>query len=295
MAALSINHVLLVIKDSTDPQGVIQRRVRAFLEEAGVRVTCKEMDFYDHNPDLRPDDGLLPDAVIVIGGDGTFLRTARVFAEDGIPMVGINRGHLGFLTRIEVNELEASLSRLLEGDYSIEERAMLSVQMPNGGNSWALNDVVLKGESPSQLIRLDLWLANALVAELDADGLIISTATGSTAYNLAAGGPVLSPTLGAFCVTPICPHSFAAKPILVPVKTPIRVVSAKTNSQNVVCSADGQAVASLAPGEALLLSCSDKSLPWISFDANREASFYHLLSAKLGWADNPRTHKASLV
>lgn len=287
MTAIELTKVQVVVKESTDPEGAILRRVQSFFEEQGLEVKVRTMDFHDEGPKLRIPDWS-PDLIIVIGGDGTFLRTARSFAVDRIPMVGINRGHLGFLTSIETQLLETSLQRLMQGDYKLEKRLLLRIDEPAVTRNHALNDVVLKGMNPSQLIRLDLWLSDQLVAQLDADGLIVSTPTGSTAYNMAAGGPVMSPKIEGFCVTPICPHSFAAKPLIVPAATRIRVVSAEDNGNDVQVSADGQTLTQLKPGEAIVLGKASFGLPWISFETDKEVGFYQLLREKLGWAENPR-------
>jgi NAD+ kinase len=286
---IALKRILLVIKESTDPNGIVRRQVEAFWKQYNVLVEARSMDFTDTCPNLKTPD-FKPDVIIVIGGDGTFLRTARCFAQDAIPMVGINRGHLGFLTRIEVSELDAYMQRIHEGAYLIEERTMLHLNdHPDRG--YALNDVVFKGCNPSQLVRLDLWLGASLVAQYDTDGLIVSTATGSTAYNLAAGGPVLAPSVEALCITPICPHSFSAKPIVIPSDTPIRVQSPASNTQEVNVSMDGQALGTMIPGESVVLTKAPKGLPWLNFTEDKEAGFYHLLSRKLRWAENPRERR----
>lgn len=275
--------ILLVVKESTDPEGVYTRRVQAFLTAHGVECPTVAVDFYDACPALKV-MGFEPQAVVVIGGDGTFLRAAGCFAADELPMVGINRGHLGFLTRIETDAIEPYLERFLNGQYHLEKRMLLELE---GLQHLALNDVVFKSAQASQLIRLSVSIGGAPVATFDADGLIVATPTGSTAYNLAAGGPVVAPTVQALCLTPICPHSLSAKPIVVPVGEPITIEAAASNLHAVQVSADGQEVSYLQPGQSLVLRQAKGALQLVNFEESAD-NFYWLLSRKLQWAGNPR-------
>ena len=204
-------------------------------------------------------------------------------------MVGINRGNLGFLTRIETTDLEKALEALVEGSYRIEERLLLKtdggVKKPQA--PLAVNDVVIKSSKPSQLIRMQVLIEGQPVAMYDADGLIISTPTGSTAYNLAAGGPVVSPSVKAIALTPICPHSLSAKPVLIPSHETLTVELIDNNHHGALCSVDGRDIFELAPGEQLSIQEALSTLKLVQL--NQEAdNFYWLLSQKLHWAENPR-------
>lgn len=282
-----VRHVVVAVKHSTDPDGAVRQQVQHFFASRSVSCEVAEVSF-------SPNDGQEvltfaqdPQLVVVIGGDGTFLRSARVFARRGIPMVGINRGNLGFLTRIEVADLDRLLERVLAGQFNLESRTMLEVvSLP--GSPLALNDVVLKSANPSQMIRLELMIDGHPVAIMDADGLVVATPTGSTAYNLAAGGPVVFPGIDAVCITPICPHSLSVRPIVVPACQKIRIVSALRNLHEVIGSVDGQDEIRLSPGEAVEIARSAQPLSIVAFD-QPEDNFYHLLTHKLQWADNPRT------
>ncbi|MDK2823241.1 MAG: kinase [Clostridia bacterium] len=183
------------------------------------------------------------DIVLVLGGDGTFLRAARYIAGYKIPILGVNLGYLGFLTEIEVGEIYFYLEKMLNGDFYIEERMMLSGQVKRN-NKWigkfnALNDFVINKGSFARLITLDTFLGDEFVASYSADGIIISTPTGSTAYSLSAGGPIVHPVLDVCIITPICPHSLYARPIVIPpekiVKVLIRAVKAEA-----MLTVDGQ-------------------------------------------------------
>jgi NAD+ kinase len=222
------------------------------------------------------------DVIVVLGGDGTFLRTAQCLAALQKPMVGINVGHLGFLTRIEKNRIPEAVNRLCRGDFEIEERMMLSAR-----GRLAVNDVVLKNANPSQMARMSVFLDNRPLATYDADGLIIATPSGSTAYSLAAGGPVLSPDLSAIVLTPICPHSLSAKPIVVPSGVSLRVVCEPRHQAVLVCSVDGVDIDHLNPHEDIAIEQANLSLKLVRF-MGQTTEFYELLRRKLGWAMNPR-------
>lgn len=272
--------VTLVQNISTDPENRYQEQVSSYLQSKGIEVNILIVESKDCP--VIPEGAATPDLVIVLGGDGTFLRAARSFAGQQVPLVGINTGTLGFLTRIEADKIPLYLKLLLEGHYEIEERMMLSI----GDYDLALNDVVIKNANPSQMATLRLYINEQLTAIYDADGLIISTPTGSTAYTLSAGGPVISPEVEAISITPICPHSLSAKPIVIPADKCLRIESVPKNRQ-VVCAVDGQESGILHPGESLTICRSPIPLQMVNFQME-EDNFYLLLKKKLHWAMNPR-------
>ena len=157
------------------------------------------------------------DILIVLGGDGTILEAARRSAQRGTPILGINLGRLGYMAELEMSELEL-LGRVVRGDYSLEKRSMLRVELLAGGElrsfCYALNDAVISNGSVSRIIDVELSENGNRVATYRADGLIIATPTGSTAYSMSAGGAIVDPRVECFCVTPICPHSFSARPLI---------------------------------------------------------------------------------
>ena len=158
------------------------------------------------------------DAVVVLGGDGTILESARRAAPLELPIIGINLGRLGYMAELEVGEID-QLERVVNGDYEIEKRSMLSVEIITGdgrvrSSNYALNDAVLSNGSISRIVDLELSEGGVLISNYRADGLIVSTPTGSTAYSMSAGGPITDPRVNCLCVTPICPHSFVARPII---------------------------------------------------------------------------------
>jgi NAD+ kinase len=290
----AFKRALVVVKTSTDPDGLFTERVRSQLSQAGIAVNVVAAHFEDGCQALYAQRNQpLPCFMVVIGGDGTFLRAAQCFAPAQIPMVGINRGNLGFLTRIETTQLEGYLQRIITGDFKLEERLLLQVVHEEGNTPTALaqrvalNDLVVKTANPSQMARLQLAVDGVVVACYDADGLIISTPTGSTAYNLAAGGPVVVPTVQALCITPICPHSLAAKPIVVPSSAQLCVEAVQKNLHPLLYTLDGQDPHDLPAGQRLWVGQAPHTLLLMHFD-QEEDNFYWLLRQKLAWAANPR-------
>lgn len=183
------------------------------------------------------------DVVLVLGGDGTFLRAARYIAGFETPILGVNLGYLGFLTEIEVKEIYLYLEKMLNGDYFVEKRMMLAARVKRN-NEWvgefqALNDFVITKGSFARLITLDTFLGDEFIASYSSDGIIIATPTGSTAYSLSAGGPIVHPALDVCIITPICPHSLYARPLIIPpekiVKVSVRAVKAEA-----MLTVDGQ-------------------------------------------------------
>jgi len=285
-----LKHITLVQNLTTDPDNLYADQVISFFRLHQVEVslvTVEEKDF----PEIPRSEALQrPDLVIVLGGDGTFLRTARQFIYQQVPLVGVNTGKLGFLTHIDVQRLQEYLLCLLEGRYSLEHRTMLQIDgLDRERGEWntvALNDVVVKNANPSQLCNLRLYVNEILVAIYDADGLILSTPSGSTAYNLSAGGPVIAPEVDAISITPICPHSFSAKAVVVPLHKAFRVESGHKNEE-VIFALDGAEAGMLMPGDSLTVRRSPLCCKMVHFD-HKDSDFYNLLKRKLNWALNPR-------
>lgn len=215
------------------------------------------------------------DFAFVIGGDGTILKAARFFSEFKTPIFGINLGRLGFLSQASVENLEIAVKSIIASDYKIEKRMMLEM-----GEYNALNDFVVKGASSSRTSRFSLEINGKFVCEYLADGIIISTPTGSTAYGMAAGGPILSPDVEAISIVPICPHTFSARPIVVSSDDVIKILPCSNNEYKV--SADGQ-VAFSASSDILIKKSSKKARLALLNDND----FYSVLRNKLNWGYSP--------
>ncbi len=215
------------------------------------------------------------DFVFVIGGDGTILKAARFYSQFDTPIFGINLGRLGFLSQASRDDLKEAVTKIFNGDFKVEKRIMLTA---NG--YVALNDFVIKGAETSRTSRFALQINDKFVCEYLADGIIVTTPTGSTAYGMAAGGPVLAPDIDVIAIVPICPHTFSARPIVVSADDKIKILSCPNNEYNV--SADGQEVFSFS--EDLVIS---KSKDFANLTLLKDNDFYSVLRNKLHWGISP--------
>jgi len=192
------------------------------------------------------------DLVIGLGGDGTFLRTAHLARDHGVPVIGVNVGRLGFLAEVEAADLDIALARLARSDFAVEDRATLDVAVhsPDGATvarDWALNEVAVERSAPQRLVRLEVAIDGQPFATLAADAVIVATSTGSTAYALSAGGPIVSPRLEATLVVPVAPHSLFDRTVLAGPRDPV-VVSLPLDQRPAVVSCDGRETMDLVPG-----------------------------------------------
>lgn len=215
---------------------------------------------------------------IVLGGDGTILKTARYYAPYEVPILGINLGRLGFLSQAKLNQADEAIENILKGKFLIEDRIMLSAR---NGEMNALNDIVIKGDGFSRTSRLYVHINDNIVCDYLADGIIISTPTGSTAYTLSAGGPILFPTLDAMVIVPICPHTMNARPIVIPSCEVIKVTSSQ-NKPLLKISADGQNTLDLDANEDIEIKKSEYSAKLLLLNLQKN-SFYSVLKEKLHW------------
>lgn len=212
---------------------------------------------------------------LVIGGDGTLLRAARFYSEFDIPVMGINVGRLGFLAQAGIDEIDTILESVLRGQYFVENRTMLS-----SGEYVALNDFVIKGCVPTRTSKFFLEINDNIVCDYIADGLIISTPTGSTAYGLSAGGPVVHPGLDAVIIVPICPHTLNARPLVVPSYENITV---KTNDELLSVSIDGYNITKCVEKASVTICEHKAKLAFLS-----DNDFYSVLRDKLHWGVSPK-------
>lgn len=226
-----------------------------------------------------------PELVIVLGGDGTLLSAARVFAKTGVPILSVNLGSLGFLTEVRLDELYSHLEGWSKSCCGIEERAMLHCELRRGGEQVseyeALNDVVVSKGAIARMGDFRVALDDQLVAAFRADGVIISTPTGSTAYSLAAHGPILAPNVDALIVTPVCPHLLTLRPIVVQGNSDLKLIVAGIADQTYL-TVDGQEAYALEVGDEL--HCR-KSLHTVRLVRMGAAGFFDVLRAKLKWGE----------
>lgn len=221
--------------------------------------------------------------VLTLGGDGTFLHGARVAAPRGIPILGVNLGRLGFLTEVEAHQLEDGLSRFFEGSYRIEERTILQVALIRGGRTIAksigLNEVVIDHSGETRMLRVEIDVGGQAVGVIDADGVIIATATGSTAYALASGGPILEPTLRDLVLVPMSPFALTVRPIVFPPGQDITVTVVRGPAEMRIDGA--RRGRSVDAGDLVRCGSHPRRLKVVRFSPPE--SFYQRLADKLGW------------
>jgi NAD+ kinase len=226
--------------------------------------------------------------VLVLGGDGTLLGMADCIGEagSGIPILGVNFGSLGFLTEVTLPELYPALEAALTGKVGIEERVMLQCAVRRSGNSFArhiaLNDAVITKAARSRMVDLSVWIGDDFVTRVKADGLIVATPTGSTAYNLAAGGPIVQPNVDALIVTPIAPHTLTNRPVVIPAASTVRVQPLVNGLDEVYATFDGQTAYRLQTGDELIVRRADACLRLMRPTTR---SYYQVLRTKLKWGE----------
>ncbi|HEV8411677.1 MAG TPA: NAD(+)/NADH kinase, partial [Gemmatimonadaceae bacterium] len=222
-------------------------------------------------------------ALISLGGDGTLLRAARFLDGADVPIMGVNLGKLGFLTSCRGKDFAKMLPRLAKGQYQTDSRMMLEASPTGGANAGlrmrALNDVVLHKGGFARVLRLRVLVNREEVGMLAADGIVISTPTGSTAYSLSAGGPIVAPTVESILITPVSPHTLSVRPILLPPDA-IITVQPEDAPQEVLVTVDGQVGTSLASGQGITIRCSDFRVKIVRFTGT---TFFGRLRRKLGW------------
>lgn len=226
------------------------------------------------------------EGALVLGGDGTLISAIRIFDKKEIPILGVNLGRLGFITETRIEEMIDSLKNMINGDYSLEKRLKLCSEIQlNGQNTFkasVINDVVINKGALARIIDIDVFVNDCFVNRYRADGLIISTPTGSTAYNLAAGGPIIYPTLNNIIITPICPHSLSNRPIVLDADVVVKM-KVLNYDEKVFVTCDGQIGKRLDKDEEIIIKRSPHS---INLVVPKERNYFSVLREKLGWGGN---------
>jgi NAD+ kinase len=226
-----------------------------------------------------------PEFVVVLGGDGTMLSAARSVAQAGIPILGVNLGSLGFMTEVRAEELETTLAALARNQCVIDARAMLHCQLVRDGKCVAayeaLNDFVVSKAALARMVDFDIYVNQQFVSNYKADGVIVATPTGSTAYSLAAGGPILTPDVNAFVITPVSPHALTNRPLVVPDRSEI-VVEVKQPQEEAYLTVDGQTGGPLLQGDRIVCRKSEHTIQLLHLP---QRSFFDVLRTKLKWGE----------
>ena len=282
-----IKTVGLVAKPNSDAAAAVVPKLIEWLQARKITVRCDENTAVYANacgagiPRHELPEGC--DLVIVLGGDGTLLSAARAIGKRETPLFPVNLGGLGFLTAISIDELYPELERAFRGEHRIAKRRLLNTEVVRNSeviaSYEALNDAVLTKASLARMIDLDAYVDQQFVCAYKADGLIVSTPTGSTAYSLSAGGPIIFPSVPAICLTPICPHMLTNRPVLVPETSIIRVLS-RGPDDTVYLTIDGQVGTPVNEGDTIVCRSSEYYLRLVR---PPRMMFFDVLRQKLNW------------
>ncbi|MBM4257294.1 MAG: NAD(+)/NADH kinase [Deltaproteobacteria bacterium] len=283
-----MNTIGLVLKRNTPETVALGRQVAAWLQERGKTIlpedqTSQELGF--SRGWRKVEIMQRAELVIVLGGDGTLLSVARRANARVVPILGVNLGSLGFLTSTTTSELFSTLEQILRGEYDVEQRSLLEVTLARNDHRMesfqVLNDAVINKGALARIIDLEAWVDDHYLCTYKADGLIVATPTGSTAYSLAAGGPIIAPAVGVVVLSPICPHMLTNRPIVLPDTANIRVVL-RTAEEDVILTLDGQEGHPLKQGDTVSIKRSESTVALIK-PQNR--TFFDVLRSKLRWGE----------
>ena len=273
--------ILLVVNEQKDKDfaltneivSLIGDRAELFAEKIHTDKNIKNVSC------ISEEDYCCMDIILVLGGDGTLLGVSKISANLNIPVVGVNLGRLGFLSEIEKESLKDDLDKLLSGNFKTEDRMMICANVCGGKNESALNDVIITREnSLPKILEFDVYLDDEFVDHFMADGIIISTPTGSTAYSLSAGGPVADPSMKIMIITPICPHKMYSRTIIVPGNKKITIKNRSQDNSCAIVAADGQLVGKMESGETVVVTESKDSFKLIKLHGFK---FFSVLHEKL--------------
>jgi NAD+ kinase len=285
-----MDRFLIITNKEKDIDFLVTKKIVAYIEKAGRQATLSSVSSVQENsePAIIPND---IECAIVLGGDGTIIQTANDLMTHNIPILGVNLGTLGFLAEVEKHHVPEALDRLFIDDYRIENRIMIQgniihnttyPQSMENSMGYALNDVVITRKGFSRIISLGIYVNDELVDNFLGDGVIISTPTGSTAYNLSAGGPIVIPQASVMVITPICPHSLSPRSIVVSAEDTIKVIvgkSKKTLEAEAIVTFDGKKVIDLGTDDVVLMKRAQFNTKLIKLN---RTGIYEILRSKLG-------------
>jgi len=283
---LPIQKIGIIAKLHHDGAATVLKDLRAWLDERDHQVFMDNMTaklIGETSPHRKADIPSMVDLIIVLGGDGTLLSMARLLVDFEIPLLGINLGSLGFLTEIPTHEMLSTLEKVLAGDVSIEKRLLLKAEVLRQGevvaSSYCLNDVVVSKGTLARMIRLHISVDGQFMTGLRSDGLIVATPTGSTAYCLSAGGPIVHPENDVIVLTPISPHVLTNRPVILPHGSNIEIQLVSEEEASMV-TFDGQVGFSLRSGDVIQVRAAENRLNLI---VSPERNYFEVLRTKLKW------------
>lgn len=277
----------IIYKHHHEPARIEAEKLKDWFKQKGIKVFSEEMKTKGSLDGSCKESMVIPktvDWVVVLGGDGTLLGAARRVGRFGSPILGVNLGGLGFLTGIPFERLYPVIEMMINGRLEVESRVMLETKVLRKGKVVCrfevLNDVVINKGTLARIIDLDVAINEEFLTTFRADGLIISTPTGSTAYNLAAGGPILYPTMETFILTPICPFTLTNRPIIIPDTSVIQIKMKNKSEETVVLTFDGQVGFDLYYDDKVIIRKSEKKIKLFRPPDN---SYFNILRTKLMW------------
>ena len=278
----------IIYKHNFKPAAIEAERLESWLRDGNIDVFSEEMGAKGEFNLCHEEPSNIPqsvDWVVVLGGDGTLLGAARKVCRYGVPLLGVNLGGLGFLTEIPIDRLYPAIEMMLKGQLEVENRFMLETKVLRGKKEicrfLVLNDVVINNKGVlARILELNVYINEEFLTTFRADGLIISTPTGSTAYNLSAGGPILHPTLENFILTPICPFTLTNRPIILPDADTICIEMGQEDEGKVSLTFDGQVGFDLSKEDKVMIYKAKESIKLIK---SPDQSYFEILKAKLGW------------
>ncbi|KOO07131.1 NAD(+) kinase [Vibrio hepatarius] len=284
--------VIAIIGKPRDQQAIqTHRELYTWLKSEGYQVFIDDrlIEILD---DVPQEDfasliqlGKVADLAIVVGGDGNMLGAARVLSRFNVSVIGVNRGNLGFLTDLNPEDFKSALEAVLKGEFIEEQRFLLEAEVHRHGqvksHNAALNEAVLHPGQVAHMIEFEVYIDDSFAFSLRADGIIVSTPTGSTAYSLSGGGPILSPSLNAISLVPMFPHTLSSRPLVVDSKRRIKLIVSPDNRGTQEVSCDGQVSLPVSPGDEIHIYQSPNVLKLIH---PKDYSYYHVLRNKLGWS-----------
>lgn len=280
-----MKHFFLIANQAKDPEEIYTRRIVAYLQAHGAQITCVDEEKLLEQTKADPDKA---ECALVLGGDGTLLQAARDMFGRNIPLIGINLGTLGYLAEVELANLEEALDKLLKDEYIREERMMLAGRIHRGKaegtdeENYALNDIVISRCGSLQILKLHIYVNGQFLNSYSADGMIVATPTGSTGYNMSAGGPIVEPGARLLLLTPICPHTLNTRSIVLSAEDEIVIEIPEGrdgHGQSVEANFDGSHKVTLKTGDRIEISKAVKTTGILKLNTE---SFLTVLHKKMG-------------
>ena len=287
MPAPVIKKIGIICKHDNVPAWELAGRLKTWLDGRSIETVCDQGTAAHLGiPGVRKEDvSEHSDAVVVFGGDGTLLSVARLVAERGTPIIGVNLGTLGFLTTVPVEQVYATMDTVITGQYNVQERIMLLVSIKRGGkvisSHHVLNDMVINKGALARIIDLDTFIDGKFLTTFRADGLIVCTPTGSTGSSLSANGPIVHPSLNCLGITPICPHTLTNRPLILP-DTVVFEAMIRSETEDVYLTLDGQVGFLLKQEDVVEAKVASHKIYMVM---SPQEDYYHMLRTKLKWGE----------